>query len=622
MYLVYCLILWVFLYTLPALAMMPKLIYSPLTAFCIPIVSLFISYAIGTLLLTLGIFNTVTVTLMALVLGGVAIYRLQALFMSKPMVWPKSDRLIYLFTAVILFPFCVKLGTHGFDRGDEIYSWNFWAIQHYYNEAIDFSHTGAPYPQLFSKWLATCYRLLGNLDLQLPVKATLIVFPWAMLTAIAMTFRQQFTRHFFVFVGISIYVLFGVGLAQFFDDGYADPLMTSALIVSAVLFWQSQRRLTVASIYFALLSVICAWVCAHTKQAGLLWTGISLPVLLLLAYQTEKDKRYLILAALSCLGALLWIGGEGQQFHQNKGVIWLSFGNRGFVHQILYSINEYFVHMPALFGLFALTLWVTKDDSLLKKMVWLFMIPGWICWFLFGAYQLRLGQHLIAFAFFVVVASHFRFPTLLTLNHHWQKIKAFCFERQKALFAGGAAFFIVMGSVLFIKEAYLVKEGVSLYAGGRQSLHRYFGNEADYVYQTIYSDKDALLWVPTRYLYGLFYKRTQLTTPDYLIYEHYQASALVDELQRKGPDYVFTVSDAVIDGPASEILSEVVKECPSAFEKVSGPNNRFNFVTYKVDKTKLHQDPCLISLHNADRFQSSTQLSLAPQNEGKESGSP
>ena len=179
--------------------------------------------------------------LFAFALGLVAFIRLYHLRKS-PLFWTKQDVYIYAFHWILLFPYFIKLGTHAFDRGDEIYSWNFWAIQHFFMEGIDFSHTGAPYPQLFPKLLAFCYHMVGSIDLQLPVKATLIIFPISMLTAIAMSLRQHFQTHVGVYWLLLVYVLVIVGLEQFFNDGYADPVMTSCLIVSIALFWQSQQE--------------------------------------------------------------------------------------------------------------------------------------------------------------------------------------------------------------------------------------------------------------------------------------------------------------------------------------------------------------------------------------------
>lgn len=97
----------------------------------------------------------------------------------------------------------------------------------------------------------------------------------------------------------------------------------------------------------------------------------------------------------------------------------------------------------------------------------------------------------------------------------------------------------------------------------------------------------------------------------------YDASALVDELVRKSPDYVFTVSEAVIDGPASDLLAKVIESCPQAFKHISGPHNRFSFNTYQIDGEILKSDPCLMRICQDNRFPVSTQLSLAPQNQEK-----
>ena len=617
MYLIYFLSILIFVYGLPALACMPKLVYSPLTAFSIPIFSTLVIYIISTLLITVGLFQPNMVLLVTIGLASVAAIRLTLLLKSKPLSWSLLDKKIYLFQAIILLPYLIKLGTHGFDRGDEIYSWNFWAIQHVFNESIDFSHTGAPYPQLLPKLLAYCYQLLRNIELQLPVKATLIVFPFALLTAMAMVFRQYMAKSALVYILILALVLWGIGLAQFFDDGYADPIMTSALIVSVALFWLSQHRLSAASPYFAGLAVLAAIVCAHAKQAGLLWTVWALPLLLVFAYQREKDKRYLFLGVFSLLGAIIWLMTEGAMFHHNEGVLILSFEERGIVKQFLHSVNKYLIHQPLLLCLLVYAGWVSQKNKLLKPMFYFFLIPAWICWFLFGAYQLRLGQHLIAFAWFMVVASGCMLPNL----SKWAQFKTYCTVNQKAIFSGLLGFSVMISATLFVKEIYVAKKDVSLYEGGRHCLQRYFGKDADFIYQTLYSQPDKLLWVPTRYIYGLFYKHTQLTLPDYHVHVPYRKMDLIDELRRKSPDYVFTVSSAVIDGPASGLLDEVIQECPLAFKKVTGSQNRFSFVTYMVNKSTLQNDPCLIALREENRFPMASQLLLAPSKEGKIHGS-
>ncbi|MBS0290128.1 MAG: hypothetical protein JSS07_08865 [Proteobacteria bacterium] len=610
MYLVYCLLIWVFVYSLPGIAFFPQLITSPRTAFALPILSVCVIYMLSSLFLALGLLTTTAVTIIALSLGSVAFWRMRKVIANGKFSWVSQDVFIYLFHGILLFPYFIKLGTHAFERGDEIYSWNFWAIQHYFLEPIDFSHTGAPYPQLFPKLLAFCYHLVGDLELQLPVRATLIIFPWAMLTAIAMAYRQRMAAHLGTYLVLLLYVLAFVGLEQFFDDGYADPVMSGCLLVSAVLFWQSQQRPTfqVSPFILALCACLCAITAAHAKQPALLWVLFSLPVLLWIKEKSPQKLHYRLLSLLLIAGGLWWILGEGQEFHLNKGVIWLSLADRDFVSQLMFSINKYFIHQPFLFLLFLLA-WIScRSDSVLRNMVIFFMIPSMICWFLFGAYHLRLGQHLIAFSFFVIGASGYALPAKITNWEGWQRFWNWLGSRQKACFVGIVSISVVMGGLLFIQGAWLEKGRVSLYSGGRLSLQRYFGKDSDFIYNTVYRDKNALLWVPSRYIYGLFYKRTQLTTPDYPRYPLYDQAALIDELQRKLPDYAFTVSEAVIDGPGSERLSEVIAACPNAFEKIASSPNRFNFVTYKINKNLLQKDPCLLNLVTKQRPQKEAHL--------------
>lgn len=606
MYLIYCLLIWFFVYSLPALAIFPQLLTSPRTAFAIPILSVLFVYVISTIFIPLGFLTTPIVTAIALILGAVAVYRINRLIDHSPFTWTSQDAFIYIFHGILLFPYFIKLGTHAFERGDEIYSWNFWAIQHYFLEPIDFSHTGAPYPQLFPKILAFCYHIVGDLELQLPVRATLIIFPWAMLTAIAMAYRQRMAAHLGTYLVLLLYVLAFVGLEQFFDDGYADPVMSSCLIVSVALFWQSQQKpaFHISPWMLSVWSVLCAIAAAHAKQPGLLWVLFSLPVLLWFCTKTNSKWRYGALICLAIAGGLWWILGEGQEFHHNRGVLGLSFADRDYISQLGFSINKYFIHQPFLFFLFLLS-WIScRIDKTLRNMVIIFMIPSMLCWFFFGAYHLRLGQHLIAFAFFVVAASGYALPAKVTNWEGWQRFWTWLSMRQKECFFAMVGVSVVMGGLLFVQGAWLEKGRISLYSGGRLSLQRYFGRDSDMIYSTIYCNPNALLWVPSRYIYGLFYKHTQLTTPDYLRYQVYNQATLIEELQRKLPDYVFTVSKDVIDGPAAGILAEVISACPNAFDKIASSPNRFSFVTYKINKSLLSEDPCLMNLAKVDNTNS------------------
>lgn len=593
MYGVYCCLIGFFIYLAPALAFFPKLITDARSAFAIPIVSALIVYISTSLVQHLNIFNPITVTVLVAMSAMVAAIRVPATLRTTSVYWPKWQRSGYLLMALVCLPFFAKLGSHAFDRGDEIYSWNFWAIQHYFSEPIDFSHTGAPYPQLFPKLLAFCYALLGSTELQLPVKGMLIVFPWAMLTAIFSCLQMHWSRILSFLVAL-FYVLFISGLAQFFDDGYADPIMCSALIVSIVLMWQSSTAQNNQTKKWC-LSALCAITAAYSKQAALLWLLFSMPILFLWEFKKTKDRNFLYFTATIILAGVLWIIGEGRQFHQNQGVLWLSIENRTLLNQFIYSVNKYLIEQPSLLLLFAMATYYSWHSRWLRAVYWLFLVPGVCCWFLFGAYQLRLGQHLIALALFLIIAGGFDLGTL-KWQMYWQKILVWSAWRKQGLFRFGFAISLIVASTLFIKELWVVKHGLSIYHGSQQALHRYFKQDLPYVSRHLFTDPKTLVWVPSRYLYGLFYRHADLTTPDYLLYPSYEISQLSDELIRKKPSYVFTVAPEIIDGTANHLLQQLITQCPLSFKQVTSGGHKHNFVAYQVDVNKLTCDPCLLAL--------------------------
>jgi hypothetical protein len=43
----------------------------------------------------------------------------------------------------------------------------------------------------------------------------------------------------------------------------------------------------------------------------------------------------------------------------------------------------------------------------------------------------------------------------------------------------------------------------------------------------------------------------------------------------------------------------VIDECPMAFEKIAYSQNRFGFITYKLNKSIIQEDPCLLAVTKA-----------------------
>jgi hypothetical protein len=242
-----------------------------------------------------------------------------------------------------------------------------------------------------------------------------------------------------------------------------------------------------------------------------------------------------------------------------------------------------------LFLLFIFAYMSSRQNAYFSKVWWLFFVPSMLLWFMLAAYQLRPGQHLIALAWLMLVATRFSiFSNYLTRMKFLFSTVANGFVRyQKTLAYGFTTVSITLSALLWFKIAYIEQKGLSFYDGGRLSLSRYFGEDSDWIYANIYQNPTVKLWVPSRYIYGLFYAQNKLYSPDYVKYPKYTQAALIDELLWHQPDYVFVVSEAIIDGPASGILKKTIKQYPTAFELVANSPNRFNFVTYKLNLAEL-----------------------------------
>ncbi len=581
---------------LPGLAVFPRLCLSPRTCFAIPLLSVGLIYILVSLLQWLNLYHTQSAVVISLMFLILSLYHLIKTIPKATFEWEKCDKFVWFFILCLMMPYFIKLGTEAFERGDEIYSWNYWALQHLYGEPLDFFHTGATYPQLFPKIISYCYLLLGDIQLQCPTKAMLGMFPLCMLGAWASVLAPFNYKRVALFLFGALYVVAGLKLEQFFNDGYADPVMTSALVVSMALAFQAtilyrSEQEQISQFKLLALSVFIGFVACATKQPAFMWCSLILPLYIFIEGIKHQEKYWFFLALASIGLAALWLATEGGQFYKNEGVIFLSFEGRGYVQQFIHVFHRYLIKTPLLLVFFIVTAFLVKSRQT-RFIYYAFVLPQTFLWLMFGAYQLRLGQHVISvgalLCFLSVRDSQYSFghPML----SQWLK------ENHKKCATIFASLSLVACIGLLIKIELKDKPGLDYKQGGRVSLERYFKADAQKVYDEIYLNKDALLWVPSRYIYGIFYKHTKLTTPDYALYHDYNQAALVSEFRKKLPDYVFTVSEEIIDGPASKALSQVVENCPNSFSVFASPPNKFNYTTYQVDKIILAHDPCLSNL--------------------------
>lgn len=595
MYVVLLVLLFFSVYAVPALAIFPFLIRQTHTAIAIPVLSSLIIVFLVTLLKAWGLFNQHVVIGITVCLFIMAIFRMKAVNFSGFKIKP-AHQLIF-FNFLLMLPFFVKLGTHGFDQGDEIYSWNFWGIQHYLNLPPDFEHTGAPYPQFLPKLLAYQYQLMGNIDYQLPIKCLLGLFSFTLLNVFAVAYSHQSSSSKIKYVIIVLWLVFGIGLQHFFNDGYADPIMSASLVMSVYFAWLAYKNTQphIQNKYW-MLSVATALVSAYAKQPGLLWLGFILPLGYILSdYSLRfKHKFKLIIFILLTTGmAFLWMFTEGKQFQQNGGVIGASLQNRDTYTHIKYLAQFYIIEQPML-GVFLILstigliryIFLTQKTAHKRFVLFIFsllILPYLILWFTFGAYQLRLGQHVIALLGLLVILSGYRGLFLFNsgFNFFAKKFKNELIHIKTKFIYLGLIFISILGSLIIgYKQEYKVMKNMSWQDGGLRTVQFYFSDVPKAIIDKIYKNQNILLWVPTRYLYGMFYGHTPVTMPT-------EQNWTIKNLIQDKPNYVITASKEITGALWVDRLDNIIKSCPVAFKQMNMGDNRYRYIIYQIDNQAL-----------------------------------
>lgn len=586
MYLIDCLLLFFLVYLSPALALFPNLIISARTAIAIPFVSAFIIVLLKIFLASFDMFSHDVVLIFSIVFFIAATYRVFNISKKSQFDWSEQHISIYVFNFLIIIYYFAKLGTNSFASNDEIYSWNMWAVQHYLGEVIDYYYTKSPYPQFFPILISYCYKILGSIELQLPVKSLLAIFPFCLLTTIGIAPKESNSKNISLYYLLMTLLVFGIGIGKKFDDGLPDPLMASALIVSVFLFIQYLEN--TGRIFLLWMSAICGIVALYSKQPALLWAIISFPLIAINSILRNKQSKIILLPAIiMMLFGLLWISGEGSGFQNNPGVIGTSLHGRNIGQQLLFAANRYFIQNPLIL-LLLLSSYISVARS--KKYVdifYLLVIPSLLMWFIFGAYSLRLGIHVVSLAALLLAASNYNLP-FLGFHKILENIGLF-FQKKKKYFFSVVFFVSVIVSVLSInKSMRKIGNGFDLYKGGRNTISKFFGEDAEFIYNNIYDRSDILLWIPSNYIYGIFYGHNNVMRPDYDNVQKYSIETLISEIEKNYPDYLFYSGPRVAYGPGSDLLYELAEnQCPSLFEKIAGPQNKYGYIVYKLRKDKM-----------------------------------
>lgn len=596
MYLVYCFALLVFVYISPALAVFPRLILSARVATAIPFVSIFVIWCLQQTLTAVGAFSQTTVLTFSSGSALIASYRIRKLFTDSNarFDWPPTHRFLLVFNALVVVCFSAKLGSTSFRGHDEIYSWNMWAVQHYLGEPIDYYYTQSPYPQLFSILIAYCYKLLGSIELQLPVRALFGIFPFCLLSAIAVAPQEANYNNVARFVILIAILLLGTWISKNFDDGLADPMMASALIVSVSLFIHYVDSKNKELLWVA---VICGIVAAYSKQPALIWTLISLPTLILLGVLRGRLPPVAMLAAGAILlFSLAWIVGEGSGFQYNKGVIDRSLQERGLIEQLLFATNTYFVKRPLLFLLLLASLISVINGKKYLDIFLIALVPSLLMWFIFGAYDVRLGIHVVSLGALLLTATKYNLPYLEN-SKVWERIGRFIQSHQIQTLVFIGVLVVTYSYVIVQKTLKEIGDGFDLYQGGKNTIYRYFGRDSAFVYEEIYQKPYLVLWIPTNYIYGIFYGHNKVARPKYDPVSQYTKQSFISEIMEVKPDYLFYGGkEKGVASPASDVLKELTRDCSYLFRIVAGLPNNLGYEVYQLTKDSSLLNQCRVEL--------------------------
>ncbi|WP_234637142.1 hypothetical protein [Delftia tsuruhatensis] len=477
----------------------------------------------------------------------------------------------------------------GFIRHDEIYSWGMWGVQHFLKQPYDTYYTQAPYPQFFSYELASVFLTQGNHVSHFAAKLICGIPALVVLIAFSDLVAASSSR----FINWLSLLLVFWALASFSNLlfwAYADPLATALILLSFTLLLQYSKK--PGNLRPLLLSLFCGFLASLTKQPGLVWCLVTLPVLT--AYGVWRWKwRPVALAACSVmmLLAAIWPFFVAPNFTGNQGVLDIAEKNGGFLASILLSIKKYIIDAPEI-GLLLLGTMLISSISSKGRMLWvLCVLPFLVIWFAAGSYEQRHGIHVL----FVSTA----------LAIHFLTEKYPCVDDPKSdsgnfNLAGRFSMNLIavaISATLLTSSVYLAfqRNFPSLQDGNRAIFISQFGNDAIDVYDDII-DKQRRIFLVSNYQYGMFFNRTIIGRPD----QHKNSQTTEDflkELAQFKPDYIFDAGEWTY-GPYAPLLHKLLEVCPAAFV-LKQKNTFFPYsAIYKVDSQVLSAE-CLSRIGSA-----------------------
>lgn len=567
-------------YFAPAQALFPRLMLSSRTAPGIPVVSLFIVVTLYTFLSYFSLSSQIVMLSVLGLFGVIAILRTVKTMVLEDTVWqwPRSHVLLLIFLLALSALWAVRLGTTGFDRGDEIYSWNLWAIQHWLGHDIDFYYTRAPYPQFLPVFLASTYELFGHFDYQMPTKLTLAILPLSAWYAIMVSPRSTCSGVAVLSAVLGLVLLVAVG--REFSTGLADPLVASAITLTVYFFILFRRSPDQASLLY--LSLTCGAVAIFAKQPGLIWSLLSFPLIVgLMVFRKKAQPSLLFAPFLLAALAVYWLLVPGQGFADNEGVTTRSLRGMEWYQVVWDSFLTWGVGKPLLLILLLGALFAVsrKRDNL--DIYCLFLIPALLLWWIYGSYHLRLGAHTITVAALLIAASGYPFANMVRIS---SKVASKFSDRfAKSSLSGFMLFSLVIAVAVSYERTNRYGPEFDWQKPSENALYLQMGESGREAFRLIAENPSNVFWVASNYVYGVFYGHVTVSRPVHISDGGYTVVDLLDQIMDERPDYLMDVGlTPVAFGPGSNRLHQLASDdCPFLFEPLFDVTDRAAYQLYR-----------------------------------------
>jgi len=577
---------------IPALAFFPQLLKQPLLFSAMPVVSYFILGSLSFILRFFNLFSHFSVILITLLFSILAVLQLTRLIKNKSLAWLSNELGIVLFNFALIIPLIFFAITSAFTSDDALASWNYWAKLYFLALPTHEQY----YPTFYPSFLAYAYQMLGSFEPQGIVKVLLAFFTFSLINAIAFS-AKKIKENLLGFIIVILLVLMpgnkGLSLYHFYISGYADSILAATVAVSVALTIYYCETEQVSALTAAILAAMAA---AWTKQPGMLWALIILPLILISKMIKQKRINYLeIIAIIFALAApLVWLLGVGKHFYQAPGVLgasrehYASTGELSYGAVFLHSMVHYLLAQPTLLLLYFLAIFAAMK-KLFSSIVLIGLIGlGTILWFIFASYDLREGFYIIAVCGLLIAQQNFfyevinRYPALSNFN-----IKI----NSKKYLISVWIFFVLLATIISVGQIRNMHGHIFPSQGSKTIIYHYFLDQPQWVYDNLYANKNTIVGGVTHYETGLFTGQKNIILLTENDVKRLQAQLSLNKVQ-------FVLISPKISPSIYTTMTQLSQVCQQAVQLMNLGRSRAQYQVFIVKQQELVG--CNIPLANKD----------------------